>query len=93
MVRIPGYIEEKCVDMNKKIIIVEGYLASGKSTFAKRLSEQIKIPCLIKDTFKMGMVYDNTTLRNWYHKLSFKTVDMIHFEKVNYIVGMMELSV
>lgn len=41
----------------------------------------------------LGMVYDNTTLRNWYHKLGFKTVDMIHFEKINYIVGMMELSV
>lgn len=41
--------------MNKKIIIVEGYLASGKSTFAKRLSEQIKVPYLIKDTFKMAL--------------------------------------
>lgn len=41
----------------------------------------------------LGMVHDNTALRNWYHKLGFKTVNMIHFEKVNYIVGMMELSV
>lgn len=55
MVRIPGFTEEKCADMNKKIIIVEGYLASGKSTFAKRLSEQIKVPYLIKDTFKMAL--------------------------------------
>jgi len=38
--------------MNGKIIIVEGSLASGKSTFAKQLSKAIKVPCFIKDTFK-----------------------------------------
>lgn len=38
--------------MNRKIIIVEGYLASGKSTFALRLSKTINVPYLIKDTFK-----------------------------------------
>lgn len=41
--------------MNKKIIIVEGYLASGKTTFAQQLSEQVKVPCLIKDTFKIAI--------------------------------------
>ena len=39
----------------KKIIIVEGYLASGKSTFARRLSEEINVPYLIKDTFKIAL--------------------------------------
>ena len=39
--------------MVKKIIIVEGYLASGKSTFALRLSETVGIPYLIKDTFNL----------------------------------------
>ncbi|MCI8622381.1 MAG: ATP-binding protein [Provencibacterium sp.] len=41
--------------MNKKILIVEGYLASGKSTFALRLSQKLKVPYLIKDTFKTAL--------------------------------------
>lgn len=41
--------------MNKKIIIVEGYLASGKSTFALQLSKALNIPYLIKDTFKIAL--------------------------------------
>ena len=41
--------------MNKKIIIVEGYLASGKSTFALQLSKYINVPYLIKDTFKIAL--------------------------------------
>ena len=41
--------------MNKKIIIIEGYLASGKSTFALQLSKSINVPYLIKDTFKIAL--------------------------------------
>lgn len=41
--------------MNKKIIVISGYLAGGKSTFAKRLSKELNIPYLVKDTFKMDM--------------------------------------
>ena len=41
--------------MNKKIIIVEGYLAAGKSTFARQLSKAINVPYLIKDTFKIAL--------------------------------------
>ena len=41
--------------MNNKIIIVEGYLASGKSTFALKLSESLTIPYFIKDTFKIAL--------------------------------------
>lgn len=41
--------------MNKKLMVIGGYLAGGKSTFARRLSKEIKIPYLIKDTFKMEM--------------------------------------
>lgn len=41
--------------VNNKIIIIEGYLASGKSTFAELLSEELKIPCLIKDKFKTAL--------------------------------------
>lgn len=41
--------------MNRKIIVVEGYLAAGKSTFALQLSKSLNIPYLIKDTFKMAL--------------------------------------
>ena len=41
--------------MNKKVIIIEGYLASGKSTFALQLSKTINVPYLIKDTFKIAL--------------------------------------
>ncbi len=41
--------------MNKKIIIVQGYLATGKSTFALKLSQSLNLPHLIKDTFKIAL--------------------------------------
>jgi deoxyadenosine/deoxycytidine kinase len=49
--------------MNKKIIIVEGYLASGKSTFTRSLSKEINVPYLIKDTFKIALC-DNFPITN-----------------------------
>ncbi|MCI9336552.1 MAG: ATP-binding protein [Lachnospiraceae bacterium] len=41
--------------MDNKIIIIQGYLAAGKSVFAERLSQALQIPCLIKDTFKTAL--------------------------------------
>ena len=41
--------------MNRKIIVITGYLASGKSTFARLLSSELNIPCFIKDTFKSAI--------------------------------------
>lgn len=41
--------------MNKKIIIIGGYLAAGKSTFALQLSQSIHVPYLMKDTFKTAI--------------------------------------
>lgn len=41
--------------VNKKIIIIEGYLASGKTTFAIQLSRALNIPYLVKDTFKIAL--------------------------------------
>ncbi|MCH5347819.1 MAG: hypothetical protein J1E40_00720 [Oscillospiraceae bacterium] len=41
--------------MNKKVIIIEGYLASGKSTFALQLSKSVNVTYLIKDTFKEAL--------------------------------------
>ena len=41
--------------MKRKIIIIGGYLASGKSIFAVRLSKAINVPYLVKDTFKIAL--------------------------------------
>jgi predicted kinase len=41
--------------MNGKLIIIEGYLASGKSSFARRLSKVLNIPYFVKDTFKIAL--------------------------------------
>jgi predicted kinase len=38
--------------MNNKIIIVGGYCATGKSTFSRRLSQMLNIPCFNKDIIK-----------------------------------------
>lgn len=50
------------VTMDKKIIIIEGYLASGKSTFALQLSKAINVPYLIKDTFKVALCQNVTVI-------------------------------
>jgi len=41
--------------MSKKIFIICGYLASGKSTFALKLSKSLNVPYLMKDTFKIAL--------------------------------------
>lgn len=41
--------------MEKKIIIIVGRLASGKSTFALKLARAVNVPYLIKDTFKSAI--------------------------------------
>ena len=43
------------MNMNRKIIIIAGYIASGKSAFALRLSKEVDIPYFIKDTFKSAI--------------------------------------
>jgi len=49
--------------MNKKIIIIEGYLAAGKSIFTRQLSKEINVPYLIKDTFKIALC-ENVPITN-----------------------------
>ena len=39
----------------RAIIVIGGYLASGKSTFARRLSKALSIPYFVKDTFKIAI--------------------------------------
>lgn len=41
--------------MNKKIIIVTGYVAAGKTTFSLRLSRELGIPCFNKDLLKIAL--------------------------------------
>lgn len=41
--------------MNKKIIIVTGYLAAGKTTFALKLSKELNVPCFSKDLLKIAL--------------------------------------
>lgn len=41
--------------MNGKVIVVQGYLASGKSTFALALARELGIPYFVKDTFKSAL--------------------------------------
>jgi predicted kinase len=38
--------------LKNKIILIGGYQATGKSTFARRLSDRCKLPCFTKDTIK-----------------------------------------
>ena len=38
-----------------KIIVINGYCATGKSTFSKKLSEILNIPCFNKDILKETM--------------------------------------
>lgn len=66
--------------MNKKIIIVEGYLASGKSTFALSLSKAIGAPYLIKDTFKSALCKNiEITNRSESSKFSVVTFDAMMY--------------
>ena len=41
--------------MTKKLIVIAGYCATGKSTFGRKLSETLMIPCFSKDTLKEAM--------------------------------------
>ena len=68
--------------MNKKIIIVEGYLASGKSTFALNLSKAIGVPYLIKDTFKSALC-KNIEIANRSESSKFSAVT---FDAMMYVV-------
>ncbi len=49
--------------MENKIIVIQGYLAAGKSTFARQLSKTLNLPCFVKDTFKSALC-ENVLLQN-----------------------------
>lgn len=68
--------------MNKNIIIIEGYLASGKSTFALILSQELGIPYLIKDTMKNTMCR-NVTIEN---RAESSRYSVVTFDAMMYVV-------
>jgi len=66
--------------LNKRIIVVEGYLASGKSTFARQLSNVAKVPYLIKDTFKIALCQNITVVgRDESSRFSLVTFDAMMY--------------
>ncbi|MBT9777744.1 hypothetical protein GPL15_14665 [Clostridium sp. MCC353] len=69
----------------KKIIIIQGYLASGKSTFALKLSKSINVPYLIKDTFKIALC-ENITVADRKESSRFSTVT---FDAMMYVTERM----
>lgn len=71
--------------MDKKIVIIEGHLASGKSTFARQLSKSINVPYLIKDTFKMALC-KNVSITNKDEKSLFSAVT---FDAMMYVIERM----
>lgn len=71
--------------MAKKVIIIEGYLASGKSTFARQLSQYINVPYLMKDTFKIALC-KKVSLENRKEKSLFSAVT---FDAMMYVVERM----
>jgi len=77
--------------MENKIIIVGGYCATGKSTFSRRLSEFLGIPCFNKDTIKEvlgdGIGPENNTI---HQKGNFTTfILMLHIIEQFLQVGKM----
>lgn len=76
--------------MNKKIIVIEGYLATGKSTFALQLSKSLNIPYLIKDTFKIALC-KNVSVTSRTERSVFSTVT---FDGMMYVAErMLETSI
>ncbi len=69
----------------KKIIVINGYLADGKSTFAIRLSERFCVPCFIKDTFKVA-ICKHVELNSRAEKSLFSTVT---FDSMMYVLEQM----
>lgn len=41
----------------------------------------------------LGMVYDNLRLRQWYLGLGFTVRELLHFDKVNYVVAVLEREI
>lgn len=41
--------------MENKLIVIQGYLAAGKSTFVRKLSKALGVPCFVKDTLKSAL--------------------------------------
>lgn len=75
--------------MNKKIIIITGYVAAGKTTFSLELAKRLSIPCFNKDLIKVVLgeyMPDNSAEDG--RRLSKVSFDiLVHVMKKNMQVG------
>ena len=64
----------------KKAIFIAGYCATGKSTFAKKLSRQFMMPLFSKDTLKENLADSIGSInKNVIDKLSLTTFNLMYF--------------
>jgi len=63
--------------MKNKIIIVGGYCATGKSTFSRKLSHLLAIPCFSKDVIKEILADGLSTEDNMINKKGSNTTFML----------------
>ena len=78
--------------MNNSLIIISGYLAAGKTTYGKKISEKLKIPFFSKDSIKeilFDSLYDNNIGYEEKRKLGASSYDILYFIIEEYMkVGM-----
>jgi predicted kinase len=66
--------------VNKKLIVVAGHLAAGKTTFALKLSEELHVPCFCKDLIKSTLgAHIPVNTRDDGNRLSAATFDAIAY--------------
>ena len=72
--------------MNKKLILVAGYVASGKTTFSLNLSRELEIPCFNKDLIKVELAKNfDINNRGDSKRLSTATFDLIIHILINFM--------
>lgn len=68
------------ISMNKKIIIVAGYVATGKTTFSLKLSQALGIPYFSRDLLKIALSRSiPVNSRDASNQLSAATFDALEF--------------
>lgn len=74
--------------MNKKplLIIITGFPATGKTTFAKKISADMKLPLVCVDELK-EMMFDR--IGNWEDERLFDSVSKTSYDLAYHIVGLM----
>lgn len=83
--------EKQTMHINDIVILPEYQNKGFGSTLMQFAKEQAKARNC--DRIVLGMVHDNIPLRNWYEKMGFNTIKLKKYDKVNYLVGTMELLI